>query len=399
MNKNEKKFPCGLQQYRMFAALLLSLALVACGGDSSSDSSGNDITEVAVQVELSAEQEVPTNTSSATASGTLTLNSVSGALSGSLTVDGMTTTSAHIHEGKAGTNGEVVITLDVDENMVTVPAETILTSTQIASMLAGEFYVNLHSEAFAEGEIRGQLAPSGVEVIVLDLNGASEVPPVLGAGSGTAYVTLNRTSSLLSISMATTTNTDASAAHLHSGFAGENGDPLLTLEQDSSDTSLFSVSGDVEQAVIDEIDAGGTYLNVHTAAIASGELRGQVLPTGVTVHTAMLSGTQEVPAVTSAGNGSGSLTLNSNSNTATAIVTTRYVDTATAVHVHSGAVDANGEVLFGLEKDADTAGLWVARDASVDAAAISSITSGNAYFNVHTPVNPDGEIRGQLSAN
>jgi len=276
MNKNEMKIPSWIRHYRMFAVLLLSLALAACNGDSHDDMGMTSQNDVAVPVELSASQEVPSNASSATATGTLTVNSESGTLSGSITASGMMVTMAHIHESKAGSNGSVVIPLEVDGNMISVPAGTMLTSAQVDSMLVGDYYVNLHSALYAGGEIRGQIAPSGVEVSVIALSGDNEVPPVMEAGSGTAYVTLNRSSSMLSINIATATDTAATAAHIHGGLAGENGDVLLPLVQDTSDASLFSVSSVVDQEVIDAIDADGAYLNVHTTANPTGEIRGQI---------------------------------------------------------------------------------------------------------------------------
>lgn len=381
---------------KVFAAMLLSMALVACN---SNDDNDVDMNVTNIAVEASAAQEIPTNPSSATASGSLSVNTSTGALSGSVVATGMTVSAAHIHEGKAGANGAVVIPLDVSANTASVPAGTVLTSAQITSMLAGDFYLNFHSTAYPGGEIRGQIAPSGVEVLTIELNGANEVPPVANAGSGTAYVTLNRTSSMLSVNIASTTGTSASSAHIHSGFAGETGGVLVALEQDTADTSMFSFNGSVTQSVIDAIDAGGAYINVHTAANPAGELRAQILPAGVTVHSAMLSGDQEVPAVITNGSGMGSLTLNSNASLATAIVTTTGVDVATMAHVHAGMTGANGGVIFALTKDATDLGLWTARDVSVDASAMTSITAGNAYFNVHTPVNAGGEIRGQIAGN
>ena len=42
-----------------------------------------------------------------------------------------------------------------------------------------------------------------------------------------------------------------------------------------------------------------------------------------------------------------------------------------------------------------TAGV-IAGTATVSAAQAADITAGNTYFNMHTPANPNGEIRGQL---
>ena len=54
-------------------------------------------------------------------------------------------------------------------------APTVLTPAQLASLDAGELYVNIHSAANPTGEIRGQL---GREVYTAVLSGGQETNPV-----------------------------------------------------------------------------------------------------------------------------------------------------------------------------------------------------------------------------
>ena len=61
---------------------------------------------------LSGSQEVPPVDSSGSAAGDITVNLVTGAVSGSLTVSGITPTAAHIHDAYAGATGGVVIPQD-----------------------------------------------------------------------------------------------------------------------------------------------------------------------------------------------------------------------------------------------------------------------------------------------
>jgi hypothetical protein len=58
----------------------------------------------------------------------------------------------------------------------------------------------------------------------------------------------------------------------------------------------------VEDAVLNAaglaaFDAGRLYVNIHSPAYPSGEIRGQFLPDGIEVIFAELAGSQEVPAV------------------------------------------------------------------------------------------------------
>jgi hypothetical protein len=79
-----------------------------------------------------------------------------------ITVDLLDTpTAAHIHQGKAGTNGPVVVPLK--EPSRGSPGGSSLCATLdpalAASILASpsDFYVNVHTVAFPGGSVRGQL--------------------------------------------------------------------------------------------------------------------------------------------------------------------------------------------------------------------------------------------------
>lgn len=109
-------------------------------------------------VSLSGAQEVPPNSSAAKGSGEISVMP-DGMVSGSIMVSGMTPTAAHIHDGASTANGPVIIKLDRTANGFAVPAGAKFTDEQLAKFKAGNTYVNVHSEAFPPGEIRGQLKP------------------------------------------------------------------------------------------------------------------------------------------------------------------------------------------------------------------------------------------------
>lgn len=112
-----------------------------------------------VKVSLGGAEEVPPVSTRAAGSGVLTIKEDM-SVSGGIATTGVAATMAHIHVGKAGTNGPVAITLTRNGDYGwTVPPGAKLTEAQYQAYRAGELYVNVHSEAHKGGEIRGQLIP------------------------------------------------------------------------------------------------------------------------------------------------------------------------------------------------------------------------------------------------
>jgi hypothetical protein len=135
----------------LWALLPLTLAalLSGCAGMGGSTS----------KVELYGAQEVPPVTTSATGSGSITVDE-DGSVSGSISTTGVGAHAAHIHVGNAGKNGPVIIPLTkTSDNTWTVPAGAKLTPAQYQSYKAFGLYVNVHSPKHKGGEIRGQLGP------------------------------------------------------------------------------------------------------------------------------------------------------------------------------------------------------------------------------------------------
>src|ERR1044071_10331689 len=80
-----------------------------------------------LKVNLSGDQEVPPVSTSASANGTIIV-SPNKSVSGSITVSGIQSTAAHIHEGAQGENGPVVIPLTKSSDKTwSVPAGAKLT--------------------------------------------------------------------------------------------------------------------------------------------------------------------------------------------------------------------------------------------------------------------------------
>ena len=108
---------------------------------------------------LNGGQEVPAINSPATAHSTIKVGA-DRSVTGGVETSNIEGVSTHIHEGAAGANGPVLVTLSKSAaNQWEVPPGTTLTPAQYESFKAGNLYVNVHSAGHPNGEIRAQLHP------------------------------------------------------------------------------------------------------------------------------------------------------------------------------------------------------------------------------------------------
>jgi len=112
-----------------------------------------------VKFKLSGDMEVPPVTTKAAGDAAITVKPDM-SVSGKVTTSGLAGTMAHIHIGKAGTNGPVVVTLTKSgDNGWMVPDGSKLSEAEYKAYKAGELYINVHSADHKPGEIRGQMMP------------------------------------------------------------------------------------------------------------------------------------------------------------------------------------------------------------------------------------------------
>jgi len=109
-----------------------------------------------------------------------------------------------------------------------------------------------------------------------------------------------------------------------------------------------------------------------------------------------LSGSNEVPPVTTTAAGTAMVTIGDDRSVKATVTATGM--TATASHIHEGAAGANGPVIVPFTKTGDNT--FAAPDgAKLTEAQYASYKAGNLYVNVHSAKNPGGEIRAQLKGN
>lgn len=110
-----------------------------------------------IPVSLKGSAQVPPINTSASGTGLLTVM-LDRSVSGSIKIAGFVPTGAHIHEAAIGKNGPAIISLvQSGSDTFLIPEATRLTASQYKSYQAGSLYVNVHSTAYPNGEVRAQL--------------------------------------------------------------------------------------------------------------------------------------------------------------------------------------------------------------------------------------------------
>ena len=267
-------------------------------------------------------------------------------------------------------------------------------------------------------------------VFTAGLSGENEVPAIDSAGSGFSSVTVSADRTTLDFRLYVNDLDDVTMAHIHVAGPGENGpvaaflfgpeDPGvaadgLLAEGTITGADLIPIPGVFDGSMsqlIQLMENGDTYVNVHTETHPPGEIRGQLELASFNFGAA-LSGSNEVPAVATSGTGFTALSSNAGQTAIDYTLLTYGLVGVTQAHIHIGAPGANGPVvafLFGLAAPPVTSDGILARGTITEAdliavagvfdgtmaTLIDHLRSGTAYVNVHTVANPAGEVRGTV---
>jgi hypothetical protein len=143
---------------RYFLLAAAALALAGCGGMMTSAKPSNT---VAFKGSLSGANEVPPKQTAGTGTFEVTLNKDNYQLHYHVVYSGLSgpATAAHFHgPAAAGSNAGVV--LPFKGYTSPIDGDATLTPAQAADLLAGLWYINVHTAANPGGEIRGQVTMS-----------------------------------------------------------------------------------------------------------------------------------------------------------------------------------------------------------------------------------------------
>lgn len=313
-------------------------------------------------------------------------------------------TAAHLHLGAAGAAGGAVVAdlgAMIDGNAIVGNVDP---TTFIADLIAGNVYINIHTTAHVDGEIRGQL--SAAQGLAFDgwLNGAQSVPASKSSAYGVVNVWLNTSWDTLSYNVVMNGLSGAAAsAHFHNAAQGQNGGVLANLTDAIEGNQITGeVTGtELTDELIMALVSGDAYVNIHTNNFPSGEIRGQIYRLARDGYSYQVCAEQHDPEATDEGKGSGIVSIDRWSNNAHYMVTTTGLTGAiTSAHFHEGAQGSSGGVLFNLSANFATNGNsafgYLTDSDGFDELSSSSIKAGDVYLNVHTVANGGGEIRGQV---
>jgi hypothetical protein len=227
------------------------------------------------------------------------------------------------------------------------------------------------------------------------MTGDQEVPPVITGATGRGSLSLQPATRDINGSVSLEGMT-ATAVHIHVGDVGVSGPIIVTLAQTAPGTWTVPSGVRLSDDQKDAFNNGRLYFNAHTAANPNGEIRGQI---GRDVFSVRLTPLQEVPPRPSTASGTARLILNPETRTFTANLAVSGMR-ANAAHIHRGSPGVNGPIVFPLTETSAGSGEWVsAPGATLDDAQLAQLRAGELYFNAHSTLFPDGEIRGQIARN
>ena len=264
------------------AAVTLVLGLGLSGGAAARTQAA----AIGVTAPMTAAQETPTPTGDvANARGsftaTLTRTATGASMQWELTFCVLTgpATAAHVHIAPRGDPGPVVVPLC---GPCTSPASgtTNITTAVLDAIHNGTAYANVHTGRNRAGEIRGQI---GVTASVrTSLSARQSVPRPKGnvrraSGAFTATVTKEGASGTIAWRLTFKRLTGrATAAHIHLGRRGKAGRVIVSLCGPCRNGSRGKAT--VQASVLNALETGGTYVNIHTRRNKAGEIRGQIAP-------------------------------------------------------------------------------------------------------------------------
>lgn len=220
---------------------------------------------------------------------------------------------AHIHLAPVGENGLIVVTLlphqtpstglvngvlaqgEIMAKDLSGPLEGKTLSDLIKAIETGKAYVNVHTDEYPAGELRGQVkkAPAKpVTKFTTLFSGSEEVPPVTTSALGEGTFEFNSNLTELKFRVDVMHLNNPLFSHIHLAPKGVNGGVVVFLRADkvegevngkyaegtiTKDDLKGALQGGPLSVLHEAMVRGYTYGNIHTKANPPGEIRGQII--------------------------------------------------------------------------------------------------------------------------
>jgi len=268
-------------------AAVCALALIVAGAATARPQANT----IRVAASMDAAQEVPNprgdvDTARGTFGATVTRSGAGADMRWNMVFSGLTgpAVAAHIHTGRPGDAGPVAVPLcspcvNPENGTANVNAAT------LAAIQNGSAYVNIHTGMNAGGEIRGQVDVTAN--ISTRLTPGREIPKPKGnvrrarglfRGTVTKSGTVTELRWRLTFSRLTGR---AIGAHIHLGAPGGTGRVVVALCGPCK--SGVARTARLRPSIVEALEDGLAYVNVHTRRNTRGEIRGNIPPVPLSI--------------------------------------------------------------------------------------------------------------------
>ncbi len=375
-------------------------------------------TDFGYYTEMDGTQQVPMNASTAKGVAAINLSLDGNFLEVKSVTDGLSGAimGAHLHKGIAGTNGGLLVDLS---SMISANGRALYGVVEIDDSIKSVFqnyvktgmvYLNIHTMANPNGEVRGQIkydqnlrfdARIDTTQITGNLN-------TISSAIGAAKFSLNLTYDTLKYYIVASNLTGPiAAAHIHNAEPNMDGGVVYEFPTTAFNGNVISgawtKSNGLTENLISQLLYGNLYVAIHTAENPAGELRGQIFRLAREGFVADIDAMQSIPSSNSTATGSGIVTYDRDRRNLHYMITVSGLSGAiNAAHLHKGIKDETGGVVYELNFVNNGAfGYWnnMNTPAFNNAQSITFRRNDSVYVNFHTTNFPNGEVRGQFIRN
>jgi hypothetical protein len=185
-------------------------------------------------------------------------------------------------------------------------------------------------------------------------------------------------------------------AHIHVGDPVTSGGIFIRFNPTFTGAGTSGTVTGLRQGQVDSLLNLPCYVNVHSAKVGAGLVRGQLDKTVDFAIDVNMTGANEVPPVTTTATGKALLRLMTDKTLYSKVTVTGLEsnDALTVAHIHPGAVGANNPPSVNLCNSVTDFG--ISKSLALTDAQVTLTKSNPCYVNAHSTLHGPGLIRGQI---